>query len=164
MDHFQGYVRCKLSHRFPAGVNRSGRRRVADRLSKAYPAPCNGGKGYKKCRYASVPEFHEYHNFFSFWFLTEKTGLSLEGIGLFLIDPAEPRWYKERESLSDDQPSTETGFRPGRRHGSLTGPCAACLFLPFMSFPVTCSKTKKAKNIWTGTFSCPTFLALGSTT
>jgi len=31
---------------------------------------------------------------------------------LFLIDPAETRWYKERESLSDDQPSAEPVFIP----------------------------------------------------
>jgi hypothetical protein len=29
-----------------------------------------------------------------------------------------------------------------------------------MSFPATCSKTKKARNILAGMFSCPTFQAL----
>jgi hypothetical protein len=83
------------------------------------------------------------------------------------LTPHRHAGIRKEKAFSGDQPSAETGFHPGRRHGSLTGPCAAFLIFSVMSFSVSVHhpiQQKKAKNIWTGMFSCPTFLALASTT
>jgi hypothetical protein len=60
------------------------------------------------------------------------------------LTPQKHTAIRKEKARSDDQPSAETGFHPGRRHGSLIGLCAAFLFLFVMSFSVSGS-TKKGQ-------------------
>jgi hypothetical protein len=66
------------------------------------------------------------------------------------LTPHKDAGIRKKKAFSGDQSSAETGFHPGRRHGSLIGHCAAFLIFSVMSFFVSVHhpvQQKKAKNI-----------------